>query len=276
MRTTWSIVVLLIFLLVMNGGCLVLDRQFIYFPEKGLNRTPEQVGLDFEDVYFFTSDGLKLHGWLVAGREDVNILWFHGNAGNISHRLENLVLLHEEVGASVFLFDYRGYGLSEGSPSEDGLYLDAEAAFEYMKSRSLGEYGNQPDTVFYGRSLGAAVAVELAIRYPSRAVILESPFPSIKAMVKNAYPFLPSGLLVSMFEARFESDSKIDRVRSPLMVIHGDSDTVVPASLGKELYERAVHPKRFYLISGADHNDTYLVGGKSYFQEFRDFIIDPD
>ena len=157
----------------------LLDRLLVYFPERKLEATPSDLGLEYEDVYFETSDGVTLHGWYVPGADDpstgsgqaVCVVWFHGNAGNIGHRVYNLALMHSRVGASVLLFDYRGYGRSEGSPSEPGLYLDAEAAVEQAKlSCGVGDDG----IVLFGRSLGGAVAVEMATRRPFRAAVVES------------------------------------------------------------------------------------------------------
>ena len=141
----------------------LIDRNFIYFPEKELSASPEMFGLAYEDVDFETDDGLQLHGWYIPGDRDVTVLWFHGNAGNIAGRLTNLKRVHDELQVNVFLFDYRGYGRSQGGPSEEGLYRDAEAALAYLKSRD----DLAPERiVYFGRSLGAAVAVELATRQP--------------------------------------------------------------------------------------------------------------
>ncbi len=161
----------------------MLDRVFLYFPERVLNVVPSDAGLVYEDASFVTSDGVRLQGWFVPGGGDVTWLWFHGNAGNIGHRLENLRQLHERLGVSVLLFDYRGYGLSEGAPSEEGIYLDAKAALKYLRSR--------PDIredriVYFGRSIGGAVAVDLARSEPPYALILESPLPSVGFVARQA------------------------------------------------------------------------------------------
>ena len=244
----------------------VIERSFIYFPDRQLIGDPADYGLPFDDVSFTADDGVQLHGWFVPGESDVTWLWFHGNAGNISHRLENLRLLHDELGVAVFLFDYRGYGRSRGTPSEEGTYRDAEAALAYVLSR--------PDVdpqriVYFGRSLGAGVAVELATRQPPFALILESPVPSIADLAKRHYPFLPVSALL---RTKYDSLSKIGNVRAPLLVLHGDRDEVVPFEGGRKLFEAAGEPKRFYTISGAGHNDTYVVGGREYFSVLREFV----
>lgn len=132
----------------------LLDRQFIFFPERELAQTPADLGLAYEDVFFHASDGVRLHGWFVPGEVDTTLVWFHGNAGNIGHRLDNLSLFHHRLKVNVFIFDYRGYGKSEGTISEQGSYMDADAAVEYVRSRRDGRL------ILFGRSLGAAVAVE--------------------------------------------------------------------------------------------------------------------
>ena len=249
----------------------LLDKQLVFFPDREVMSTPGDAGLVYEDVTFTASDGVKLHGWFVPGDGKRVIIWFHGNAGNIGHRVENLVLMREQLRVSVFLFDYRGYGNSEGAPSEQGLYLDAEAALEYTKTRT----GLEADEgiVYFGRSLGAAVAVELATRYPPRALVLESPFTSIQGMARKVYPVVskvvPLGLVV---QSRFDALAKIGQVRTPVMVLHGDQDDMIPIEMGRELFEAANEPKAFYAIRGASHNDTYAVGGVPYFDALRAFV----
>ena len=249
----------------------LLDKQLVFFPDREVLSTPGDAGLVYEDVTFTASDGVKLHGWFVPGDGKRVIIWFHGNAGNIGHRVENLVLMREQLRVSVFLFDYRGYGNSEGAPSEQGLYLDAEAALEYTKTRS----GLEADEgiVYFGRSLGAAVAVELATRYPPRALVLESPFTSIQGMAQKLHPvvskLVPLGLVV---QSRFDALAKIGQVRTPVMVLHGDQDDMIPIEMGRELFEAANEPKAFYAIRGASHNDTYAVGGVPYFDALRAFV----
>ncbi len=253
--------------LLLVGICSgVIERSFIYFPDRDLVGDPGDVGLPFEDVTFAASDGVRLHGWFVSGQKAITWLWFHGNAGNISHRLENLELLHDELGVSVFLFDYRGYGRSEGTPSEEGTYRDGEAALAYLRSRADVDADR---IIYFGRSLGAGVAVELAVGEPPFALILESPVPSIPELARRHYPFLPVWPLIG---TKYDSLGKIDKIAAPLLVLHGDRDDVVPFAAGRELFEAANEPKEFYTIRGAGHNDTYLVGGEEYFGVLRRFM----
>ena len=250
----------------------VLDRHFIFFPERDLAGDPGQAGLEFEDVFFAASDGVRLHGWFVPGESRTTLVWFHGNAGNIGHRVDNLSLLHRRTDLSIFIFDYRGYGRSEGNISEEGTYLDGQAALDYIrlqKGRDL-----ETEVILFGRSLGAGVAVEMAARNRVRGLILESAFSSVRGMAKRVYPLLPSAVVASFLKTEYDSLSKIRGVEAPVMVLHGDRDRVVPFEQGLELFAAANEPKRFYTIRGAGHNDTYVVGGEEYFDALRDFVRD--
>ena len=244
----------------------MIDRHFIYFPVRELFADPAAVGLAYEDVTFAASDGVSLHGWFVPGRSDLTLLWCHGNGGNISHRLENLLLVHNELGLNVFLFDYRGYGRSEGKPSEQGTYLDAEAALHYLDSRNDI---HQDRTIYLGSSLGGGVAVELAMLRSPYGLILESTFPSIRYMARLSFPILPLHLFL---QARYDSEAKIGRIDTPLLILHGDKDDLVPIQAGRRLFDAAKDPKEFHTIVGAGHNDTYLVGGKAYWDAMGSFI----
>lgn len=245
-----------------------LQRRMIFFPTSALEYTPADLGIPYEDVRIRTADGVTIHGWIVqcVGCE-VTLLFFHGNGGNIGDRVENVRRLHE-LGLRVFILDYRGYGLSEGSPSEQGLYEDAQAAYTYLVSRD----DINPDRIaMFGRSLGGAVAVDLASRVPCWRLILESTFTSAADMAGQLLPFLPLGRLIT---ERFDSLSKIGNVRAPLLQFHGTQDEVVPYRLGQKLHESARQPKEFVPIPGATHNDTYLVGGRAYFEKIRSFLTE--
>lgn len=240
------------------------ERAFIYYPVRELTGTPASFGLAYRDVWFQADDGVRLHGWLIPGARPTTLLWSHGNAGNIGHRLDKIREIHQRLGIGVFIFDYRGYGQSEGSPTEAGLYRDARAARE-----ALVRDGGVPSEriVYFGRSLGAAVALELALAHPPPALILESPFLSIQAMANRTLP--GSGYL---FKSRFDSLARIGRLRAPLLILHGDADEVVPYEHGRRLWEAASEPKAFYTIARARHNDTYLVGGREYWEAWRQFL----
>ena len=253
-------------LLAVFGAC-GLENRMIFFPSTPLERTPADVGLLYEEVFFAAQDGVRLHGWFIPhSAAKTTLVWFHGNAGNIGHRVENIRLLHELVQVNIFIFDYRGYGLSGGRPSEAGTYLDGAAALELV-ARKMGS--PQPPSVLFGRSLGAAVAVEMAIRFPTDGLILESPFLSIREMARVIFPRLPIGPLLT---TRYDVHEKIKNIKVPLLVLHGDRDDIVPFQHGQMIFEAAPEPKKFFKIAGAAHNDTYGVGGPDYFRQLKDFI----
>jgi len=244
-----------------------LDRMFIYHPQPWVERDWARASrLPLEDVWFRAADGPRLFGWYVeAPGAAATLLWCHGNAGNIIHRLENLGLLHH-LGLSVFLFDYRGYGRSEGSPSEEGLYRDAEAAARHLREVRQVPPGR---LILFGRSLGGAVAGDLAAKQPAAGLILESAFPSVAAVAKLMYGGLPMHLFL---QARFDLAERLGRVSIPVLVIHGDQDELIPAELGREVFAAAREPKQFYLVRGAGHNDLYHVGGAAYFERLGRFV----
>ena len=271
--------VAVVLLVVAVGGTVarqakLLDRHFIFFPDRDLGATPAEVGLHYEDVRLGVGTGEEIHGWFVPGDSETTLLWLHGNAGNIGGRLDNLRMLHDALGLSVLIFDYRGYGQSGGVPSEAAMYEDAEAALEFLRS----DKGLDPveSIVLFGRSLGGAVAVETAARRSVRGVVLESAFTSIRDMARRTHPYLPSSLVMRMIESRFDALSRIPDVRSPVLILHGDRDDLVPADHARRLFDAAAGPKSLYLIGGASHNDTYLVGGAPYFDALRTFIDNPN
>jgi uncharacterized protein len=248
------------------AGCRIEDR-FIFHPEQVIRRDPSYIGLPFEDVFFTTQDGIRLHGWFIPRQEArATFVWFHGNAGNISDRLLNIKLLHDRIKTNIFIFDYRGYGRSEGTASEEGTYLDGAAAIQYLLRR---DDAGAHQLVLFGRSLGAAVAAEMATRFNSLGLILESPFVSIREMARAIFPSLPIGWLL---RTRYDTMEKVRTVKTPLLILHGDRDETVPFAQGKRIFEVAPQPKRFHRIVGASHNDTFIVGGENYFGALREFI----
>ncbi len=244
-----------------------LEQMFLYFPDRALIMTPATMRLAYEDVQFTAADGTRLHGWYLPGKQGRPLVVFcHGNAGNISHRVDNLRLLRE-LGLSVFILSYRGYGQSEGTPSEEGTYSDMRGALSWLKGK-----GWTPERmIYFGRSVGAGVALQLALEQPPAGLVLESPFTSIKAMGQRHYPllWLLAGWLI---EARYDNLAKISGLKSPLLIFHGDRDAIVPQQMGIELFEAAPQPKTFYSIPRAGHNDTYDVGGAAYWQQWRQFL----
>jgi fermentation-respiration switch protein FrsA (DUF1100 family) len=249
------------------GGLLLLfETRFIYFPSRAHEATPAGLGLPSEEVRLTAEDGVRLHGWFLPVRgARWTVLLSHGNAGNISHRLDRTLFLQTRLGASVLLYDYRGYGRSEGSPDEPGTYRDARAAYRYLVERRRVP----PERlVLFGESLGSAVSLDLALAHPAAALILEAPFTSVPAMARTTI-FFP---LAPFVRTRYDNLEKVGRLRMPLLVLQGDHDEVVPFAQGRRLFEAAPGPKRFFAIPGAGHNDTFLVGGDAYWQAIADFL----
>ena len=249
-----------------------LEKRFVFFPVAELLYTPNDVNLEYEDVRIQTSDGLALQGWFISGKAEtgpnVTWLWFHGNGGNIGHRIGELALAHHRTQANIFIFDYRGYGGSEGAPSETGTYLDSRAVMEYLSSRSDVDSGR---IVYLGHSLGAAVAVELALTQPPMAMVLVSPFASVHDMANLTLPFLPIGWLV---RNHYDSISRIQQLDVPVLVLHGDQDETVPINQGRKLYRAANQPKRFQVLEGAAHNNTSEVAPVQYWGTIEAFLAE--
>lgn len=238
----------------------------VFFPDTAIEQTPVDLNLPFEDIWFTSSDAVRLHGWLIpASSPDYLLLFCHGNAGNISHRLDNVRLLHNR-GISVFIFDYRGYGRSQGRINEKGFYLDSEAAYEV--ARKWAEQ-NGAKLVVFGRSLGGIAATHLGATKHCDGLILESTFTNMGAMARAHYP-LP--FAESLLKHRLNALDQIIEVRIPKLFFHGDKDKIVPIKLGRKLFEAAPNPKEFVVLPGAGHNDTYFVGGKDYFKKIERFF----
>jgi len=243
-----------------------LERIFVFFPTAEVRYTPDDVGLAYEEVFFTTSDGHRLHGWYVPGNSGTTLLWFHGNGGNIGYRVEELALVHARLDVNVFIFDYRGYGNSEGSPSERGIYRDARAALAYLHTRP--ELAPK-EIVYFGRSLGAAVAIELAADQPPAGLVLVAPFASLGEMGRIAYPFLPLKWLLGN---RYNSVARISQLHQPVLIMHGDQDEIVPLSQSEKLLKAANPPKSFQILPGAGHNDTYSAAGNIYWDTLSEFL----
>ncbi len=246
---------------------LAFEKQLIYFPYRTLELSPSDLGMRFEDVRL-EAEGAALHAWwLPRDGARWSVLFCHGNAGNISHRLERARLMQQRLAASVLLFDYRGFGRSSGSPDEDGTYRDARAAYRHLVEERRIASGR---LVLWGESLGAAVAVQLAVEQPSAAVVLESPFTSNPDMARAAYPFLPP--VGRLIRTRYETLSKVKGLRVPLLVLHGERDEIVPFAQGRRVFLAAPEPKRFFAIPGAGHNDSYQAGGEPYWRALTAFL----
>jgi len=243
---------------------MIFEESLIFFPSRYPAGDWEPRAIEPEDAWFQAGDGTRLHGWYVPAEEPrAYVLFCHGNAGNLSHRAGMLQVLHEHVGVAVLIFDYRGYGRSEGKPNESGILADARAARDWLAQRANIDPG---DVVLMGRSLGGAVAVDLAAEDGARALVLESTFSSLPDLAAYHYPLFPVRWLV---RTRLDSAAKIGRYRGPLLQSHGDADTIVPFHFGWRLFEAANEPKHFVTIPGRDHNDPQP---RSYYDELIAFL----
>jgi len=236
----------------------LLQRRLQYFPGFDVPPAPEGV----EDVTFETSDGVTLHAFFWPGPRDVTLVLFHGNAGHRGDRLEWMKPLHV-LGWGVLLVDYRGFGGSAGSPTEQGLYLDGEAAADYLRGRGLTKL------VYFGESLGCGVAVETAVRRPPAGLICQAGAASLVAVGKRAYPWLPVGLIM---RDRFDAAARLPEARCPVLCIHGTDDATIPIEMGRALFDAAREPKTWLEIDGAGHSDLAAVGGAAYYERVHGFL----
>ena len=247
------------------GMCLSCQAGIVYHPVKKLRATPAAIKLPYEDLYLTTSDDITIHGWWVpAKHEKGTVLFCHGNAGNISHRLGTVKILNA-MDLNVLIFDYRGFGKSEGSPSEKGTYRDAEAAWRYVTAvRKI-----KPDTIIlHGRSLGGAVASWLAVKHTPSMLILESTFTSMRDIASYHCSFTPAVLIITY---KYNTIDIIKNLHCPLLIIHSKDDEVIPYSHGKRIYNAAPGPKEFVTISGT-HNHGIWDSIGLYREALRQFV----
>ncbi|MEM7305517.1 MAG: alpha/beta hydrolase [Planctomycetota bacterium] len=263
---------LLVLVPVLGGGyaalCLtvyVLQSRLVYFPGPPPGTTPGAMGLHYREVPLTTSDGVAVHAWFLPAEYPVGaVLFSHGNAGNMAGRLHAARAFLEQ-GFSVLLYDYRGYGNSAGNPSEEGTYLDAEAAYDWL----IAEEGYAPDdVVLYGESLGGAVSIELARRRSVAGVFVEGTFSSLPDVGARFYPWLP---VRKLSKFRYESAAKVGALGVPLLVAHSPDDDVVPFEFGRALYDAAGEPKRMIETAGG-HNDGGYLQRAEWRQAVAEFL----
>ncbi|MCF8200323.1 MAG: alpha/beta hydrolase [Sulfuritalea sp.] len=269
MSLLWS--ALQIALLVYLGLiALVYFRQssLVFLPEidRGFSATPASIGLPFKPLKLTTSDGENLDGWLVPAPREAHglVLFFHGNAGNIAHRLDYLNMFHS-LGLATLIIDYRGYGRSSGSPSEEGTYLDAEAAWRHA-TKVLDFPANR--IVLFGESLGGGVAAQLATQHRPAALVLASTFSSVPDMGAELYPLLPVRLLARI---RYNTLDRLTQVDCPLLVIHSRNDDIIPFAHGRRLFATARPPKRILEIEGG-HNEGFVFARADWVRALDDFL----
>jgi len=248
--------------------CLLLfffQKYLIYFPDKTIFFTPNHINLVYEEIHFKTSDNLSINGWFIPADSSEYVLIFcHGNAGNISHRLESIQIFNR-LSLDVFIFDYRGFGKSEGSIDEEGTYLDASGAWDFLVDKK----GYDPKKIIiFGRSLGSGIASWLAREKQPVGLILESSFTSLPDLGAKIYPFFPVRLLSKY---KYPTLDNIGNTECPKLFIHSKSDEIIPFSLGMENYESVREPKMFLEIQGS-HNDGFMVSLPEYMEGINKFI----
>lgn len=243
----------------------LFQSALVFFPTRQIIATPEDRGMAFEDVYLFTSDEVRIHGWFVPANDSRGtILFFHGNAGNISGRLESISIFHD-LKLNVFIFDYRGYGNSEGKPSESGTYRDAEAAWNYLTQvREI----SADEIVLFGRSLGGGPASWLADRVDAAGLVLESVFTSAVDLARELYPFIPVARLMHI---RYPVMEHVKKVDMPVMVAHSKTDEVIPYHHGERLFKAAKKPVLWVEMTGG-HNDGFIQTGHYYTEGWEQFL----
>ncbi|MDD5044324.1 MAG: alpha/beta hydrolase [Candidatus Omnitrophica bacterium] len=246
------------------GYIKFLERKSVFFPLKTVKMTPASLHIPFEDVYLKTEDNVKINAWFIPAKDaKYTLLYFHGNAGNLQDRLEKISIF-KDLGLNTFIIDYRGFGKSGGSPSEEGVYRDALAAYDYLiNTRKIKDSG----IILFGESIGSAVAVDLAAKTKVRALILEGSFSRGKDIAKEIYPMLPA----FFFSNIFDSVTKIKKISCPKLFMHSKDDEVVPLRLAQKLYDAAPGPKKMVELRG-EHNDAFLASGNVFTSSIALFI----
>lgn len=241
------------------------QKRIIFAPGREIFRFPDDEGLEYDDIDLKTPDGLTLNAWYIPNQSaSKTVLFCHGNAGSLSSRMDTIKLLHE-MGLSLFIFDYRGYGISDGSPSEKGFYIDVETALAYMKDELLI---SQDDIIIWGRSLGGPVAAYIASRGDFYATVLESTFTSIRDMAVHKFKILPTFIMTRF---KFPTVDYVKQVTSPILIVHSPDDEIIPYYMGERLFEAASSPKKFLVLKGS-HNCCYFDSIDVYKKSVLDFL----
>ena len=246
----------------------IFQSKLIYFPSTDVDVNPKTVGLEYESIIFEANDKTKLHAWYIPKKDANTTLFFlHGNGGNISHRLDSIKLFNS-LGINVFIFDYRGYGNSEGSASEQNTYDDAKVAWQYLlKSKSI----KAEDVIIFGRSLGGTIAAKLGSDLKPKAVILESTFTTVKELASDVYPFVP-GFLIHF---KYETTKYLKNIDCPILIVHSENDNIIPFKQGEAVFKNANEPKTFVKIRG-DHNYGFIESRHIYVPALKSFLQEID
>ncbi len=274
MIAVWIAAVAVGVYIILAGYLFIFQSRYVYYPKLVLpipTADPSHVGLSFEDISIETCDGLRLSGWFIPKEGARGVLLFcHGNAGNMWHRVESIQLFNR-LGLEIFIFDYRGYGKSEGKPTEQGTYRDAEAVWRYIVEERQVDPAR---VIVFGRSLGGGIAAWLASRHSPGALILESTFTSLSDIAAARYWFMPVKLLMRL---KYDTADHLRKANCPILIIHSRDDEEIPFSHGQRLYEIASEPKKSLEIAGT-HNEGFITSGALYEEGLDKFIhqyVDP-
>ncbi len=252
------------------GLMAVNQEKLIFFPSSGVMEIPHPSGVEINEVSFRTPDGETLHGYFSPAKDsDETIVFFHGNAGNVSGRVGRVSMLNK-LKKNILIFDYRGFGLSTGEIQlEEDLYIDGTAAINFLTEEKKLPVKKM---VFWGRSLGGGVAVEMAKRFNNSKLILESTFSKLNELALEKFPvakLLPKFLI----KYKFENETKIKKISEPVLIMHSKTDEVIPFSHSEKLFEAANDPKKFVEISGS-HNGSVSTSGAKIFKTVEDFLAE--
>ncbi|MFT5208021.1 MAG: fermentation-respiration switch protein FrsA (DUF1100 family) [Candidatus Omnitrophota bacterium] len=244
-------------------GIRFIEARSLYFPTRIIESKPDVLNLNYKEVWLKASDLVKIHAWYFGQGQKPVLIYCHGNGGNMGLRITKIKFFLD-IGFDVLAFDYRGYGQSDGKPSEKGLYADAVAAYDYLHA----QMGYPAEKIaLYGESLGGAVAAELAIRKKIAYLIIEDSFTSIPDMAKQFYPWLPDWCLLT----KFASVLKMGKVLSPVLIYHSKDDEIIPFHMGRSLYDNAKEPKDFVELRGS-HNTAYFDSGTLWANKLKEVI----
>lgn len=259
------IIVFVVIIITIKLVAITIEQKSLYFPKKGIVETPDAIQVGFQDVWLKTEDHQTLHAWYVPVAKSKQVVLFcHGNAGNLSGRLDR-VAFFKKIGVNLLIFDYRGYGQSTGTPSEKGLYRDVQTAYHYLINEKKM---TSSQILVYGKSLGCAVGIDLALHQPVGALILESPFASVKKVVKEMYFLEPITWLTSQ---KYDSESKIRHITVPKLVIHGRYDDMIRFEHASALHQAAAPPKQLLPYDGG-HNDMDYVTSQTHGEKVKEIL----
>ncbi len=256
---------------VLVGGYIVLialiyifQSKLIYFPSKNVDINPKTIGLEYESIMFESNDKTKLHAWYIPKKDaKITLFFLHGNGGNISHRLDSIKFFNS-LGMNVFIFDYRGYGNSEGNANEKNTYDDAKTAWRYLlKNKNIKD----KDIILFGRSLGGTIAAKLGSELKPKAIILESTFSTTKELASDMFPFFPKFLI----HFKYETTKYLKNINYPILIVHSEDDNIIPFKYGEAVFKNANEPKTFVKIRG-DHNYGFIKSKHIYIPALKKFL----